>query len=110
MNNFAWLTFFVFIFELGIFPNLVFILLAPGEIVRKIMIAAHALGMGDGDYAFFGFEFFKNMKSFGDFTWFYPNDPHNQVTCLQAKVNRHCIKVYFVSYSCFSVGRIIQFN
>ncbi|XP_076308621.1 atrial natriuretic peptide receptor 1-like [Tachypleus tridentatus] len=56
----------------------VFILVAKGPTVRKILLAAHDLGMSDGEYAFLTIELFKNKRSFGDFSWFLFGDSRNE--------------------------------
>ncbi|XP_022253444.1 atrial natriuretic peptide receptor 1-like, partial [Limulus polyphemus] len=56
----------------------IFILVAKGYTVRNILLAAHDLGMSNGEYAFLTIELFKNKRSFGDFSWFVPGDSRNK--------------------------------
>ncbi|XP_076330921.1 atrial natriuretic peptide receptor 3-like [Tachypleus tridentatus] len=56
----------------------VFIIIGTGEAVRKIMLAAYDLGMGNGEFAFLSVELFNNRKSFREFSWFKKGDSRNQ--------------------------------
>ncbi|KAG8179782.1 hypothetical protein JTE90_002822 [Oedothorax gibbosus] len=56
----------------------VFILLACGETVRSILLAAYDLGMDRGDYAFLSVELIKNQVSSKQFSWYKPNDKRNK--------------------------------
>ena len=57
----------------------VIILVTTGELTRHMLIEAHELGMGNGDYAFFGVELIKQSGSAGDFSWYKPGDRRNKV-------------------------------
>ena len=58
---------------------LVILLVTPGELTRHILIEAHELGMGNGDYVFFGVELIKQSGSASDFSWYKPGDRRNKV-------------------------------
>ena len=55
-----------------------FILVSTGNIVRELLLEAHNLGMGNGDYAFLSIELVKNKGSYGDFSWYQPGDRRNK--------------------------------
>jgi hypothetical protein len=58
--------------------SLVIILVTTGELVRHILLEAHELGMGNGEYAFFGVELVKSTGNYGDFSWYQPGDKRNK--------------------------------
>jgi hypothetical protein len=58
--------------------SLVIIFVTTGELVRHLLLEAHELGMGNGEYAFFGIELVKSTGSFGDFSWYQPGDRRNK--------------------------------
>ncbi len=58
--------------------SLVIILVTSGELVRHLLLEAHELGMGNGEYAFFGVELVKSTGSYGDFSWYQPGDRRNK--------------------------------
>ena len=43
------------------------------------MIEAHSLGMGNGEYAFFGVELLKQSGSASDFSWYKAGDRRNKI-------------------------------
>lgn len=54
------------------------IIVAGGEFTRDILLEAHELGMGNGEYTFIGIELIRNTASFGDFSWYRPGDRRNK--------------------------------
>src|SRR5699024_9112813 len=44
-----------------------------------MLIEAHELGMGNGDYVFLGVELIKQSGSASDFSWYKPGDRRNKV-------------------------------
>ncbi|XP_013778365.1 atrial natriuretic peptide receptor 1-like [Limulus polyphemus] len=56
----------------------VFFISANGQKVREILLVAHDLGMGDGEFVFLTVELFKNERSFGNFSWYQLGDTRNQ--------------------------------
>lgn len=56
----------------------VFILVASGDLLRKILLDAHDLGMGNGDYAFLGVELVKTRSSSSESSWYRPGDKRNK--------------------------------
>ncbi|KAH9493958.1 Nitrogen permease regulator 2 [Dermatophagoides farinae] len=57
----------------------VIILVTNGENTRDIMIEAHSLGMGGGEYVFFGIELLKTNKESADFSWYKAGDRKNKI-------------------------------
>ena len=55
-----------------------FILVTLGELVRHLLLEAHELGMGNGEYVFFGIELVKSTGTTGDFSWYQPGDKRNK--------------------------------
>ena len=58
--------------------SLVIILITTGELVRHLLLEAHDLGMGNGEYTFFTMELVKSKSSYGDFSWYQPGDKRNK--------------------------------
>ncbi|XP_054159951.1 atrial natriuretic peptide receptor 3-like [Oppia nitens] len=56
----------------------VFIILTLGHFVREILLEAHSLGMGNGEYSFFSIELVKSAGTNGDFSWYQPGDKRNK--------------------------------
>ena len=56
----------------------VILLVAQGELVRKLLLEAYDLGMGNGDYTFIGVELIQNKGQYGDFSWYQPGDRRNK--------------------------------
>lgn len=52
--------------------------MASGDLVRHILLTAHDLGMGNGDYVFIGVELISNKASTGDFSWYQAGDKRNK--------------------------------
>lgn len=50
-----------------------------GESTRQMMIDAHGLGMGNGEYVFFGIELLKQSGSSSDFSWYKAGDRKNKI-------------------------------
>ncbi|OTF73711.1 hypothetical protein BLA29_006236, partial [Euroglyphus maynei] len=57
----------------------VIILVTNGEFTRQILLEAHPLGMGNGEYVFFGIELLKDNKGTGDFSWYRAGDRRNKI-------------------------------
>ncbi|KPM04974.1 atrial natriuretic peptide receptor 1-like protein [Sarcoptes scabiei] len=57
----------------------VIILIMNGESTRQMMIDAHGLGMGNGEYVFFGIELLKQSGSSSDFSWYKAGDRKNKI-------------------------------
>lgn len=53
-------------------------ILADGELTRNILIEAHEMGMGNGEYAFIGIELLKQSGSSSDFSWYKSGDRRNK--------------------------------
>ncbi|KAI1286498.1 Atrial natriuretic peptide receptor 1 [Halotydeus destructor] len=56
----------------------IFVIVASGSTLRKILLTAHDLGMGNGQFAFIGGQLFRNTRSLGNFYWFEHGDPRNE--------------------------------
>lgn len=55
------------------------ILVTTGEVTREMLITAHSLEMGNGEYAFFGIELIKQTGSESDFSWYKAGDRRNKI-------------------------------
>ncbi|KAI1291124.1 Atrial natriuretic peptide receptor 1 [Halotydeus destructor] len=55
----------------------VILLVASGQMVREILLAAHELGMNNGEYTFIGIELIKDKRAGGDFNWYQLGDRRN---------------------------------
>jgi atrial natriuretic peptide receptor A len=52
--------------------------MTSGDLVRTILLAAHDLGMGNGEYVFIGVELIQNKGANGDFSWYQPGGKRNK--------------------------------
>nr|XP_027204126.1 atrial natriuretic peptide receptor 1-like [Dermatophagoides pteronyssinus] len=57
----------------------VIVLITNGEHSRNLLLEAHTLGMGNGEYVFFGIELLKDNKGSGDFSWYRAGDRRNKI-------------------------------
>lgn len=49
-----------------------------GELTRNFLIHAYDLGMGNGEYVFFGIELVRSIGSTNDFSWYKAGDKNNK--------------------------------
>lgn len=58
----------------------VFLLLCSGEILRKIMILAHSLDMGNGEFVFLNVNLIESQSEKDGLSWYKQNDKNNRVS------------------------------
>ncbi|XP_078693882.1 atrial natriuretic peptide receptor 1-like [Branchiostoma floridae x Branchiostoma belcheri] len=47
----------------------IILLSAPGDLIRRLMLTAHDLGLTGGDHVFFCLRYFRHDEIFGNFSW-----------------------------------------
>lgn len=57
----------------------IFLLIGSGDVIRKILLEAHKLNMGSGEFAFLAIDFVPSREIFDNFSWKRPGDPENEV-------------------------------
>ncbi|XP_064470104.1 atrial natriuretic peptide receptor 1-like [Ornithodoros turicata] len=57
----------------------VFVILCNGDMVRRIMLLAHTLGMGNGDFVFLNVNLISSQSASNDLSWYKPFDRMNKV-------------------------------
>ncbi|XP_077564346.1 atrial natriuretic peptide receptor 3-like [Haemaphysalis longicornis] len=60
----------------------VFLILCAGDTVRKVLLLAHSLGMGNGDFVFINVNLIESQSEQNGLSWFKQNDRMNKVAKL----------------------------